>query len=249
MPEVQPHIRCTAGDVAEAVLLPGDPGRIDAIARQLDDWREVAFNREFRTISGTFRGMPVSATSTGIGGPSAAIAVEELIRLGARRFIRVGSAGGLQHSVAVGDLVIAVGAVREDGASAMYVTPNYPAVADLACTQALLQAAAELGVKSHAGVVRSHDSFYTGRELELVKYWSENGVLASDMETAPLLTVARLRGAQAASILNVVVPFQGHLEGGINDLVAGKAAAAAGESNEIRVALQALYHLWQSNHS
>jgi len=242
--ERQPHIQCLPGDIAPFVLLPGDPGRIDAIAAQLDRWEPVACNREYRTITGTFRGMPVSATSTGIGGPSTAIAAEELIRIGARVLIRVGSAGALQPHIRVGDLLIAVGAVREEGASAMYVPVHYPAVSDHSVLAALVEAAAKLGVTAHAGVVRSHDSFYTDREDEITRFWAGKGVLGSDMETATLLTVARLRGARAGSVLNVVVPAEGGLEEGINDLVAGKEAAHKGETAEIQVALHALHALW-----
>jgi len=230
------------------VLLPGDPGRITAVARQLDDWREVACNREFRTITGSYRGMPVAATSTGIGGPSTAIAVEELVQVGAEVLVRIGSAGAMQPHVRIGDLVVPVAAVREDGASSMYVPPGYPAVADHELVGALLAAARELGYTAHCGLARSHDSFYTDREDELMRFWSKKGVLASDMESAPLFTVARLRGARAASILNVVVPHEGDLQGGVNDLVSGEAAAAAGEAAEIRTALEALYRVWSDKH-
>jgi len=130
MPAKEPHIQCGPGDVAPVVLLPGDPGRIDWIARELEEVEEVASNREFRTITGRFQGVPVSATSTGIGGASTAIAVEELIRIGARILVRVGSAGALQPGMPIGSLVVAEGAVREDGASGMYVPAGYPAVAD-----------------------------------------------------------------------------------------------------------------------
>lgn len=243
---MQPHIQCSPGDVAPFVLLPGDPGRITRIAGVLDHCREVAFNREFRTVTGKYRGMPVSATSTGIGGPSAAIAVEELIRIGARVLIRVGSAGGMQKEIKIGDLVVAVGAVREEGTSAMYIPAAFPAVSDPALVSALLTAARDLGCTAHAGLVRSHDSFYTDREDELMRFWREQGIIASDMETAPLLTVARLRHARAGSVLNVVVPSEGDLEGSINDLVSGKEAAAAGENAEIQVALEALYRIWNT---
>lgn len=244
MAEPQPHIRCCPGDVAPCVLLPGDPGRIGAVARQLDEWREVAHNREFRTITGSYRGVPVSATSTGIGGPSAVIAVEELVRVGAKLLVRIGSAGGMQPYQKMGDLVVPVAAVREDGASAMYAPQGYPAVADHQLVGALLDAARQLGYTAYSGLARSHDSFYTDREDELMRFWSQKGVIASDMETAPLFTVARLRGARAASVLNVVVLSEGDLQGGINDLVSGEAAAAAGEVAEIRTALEALHRVW-----
>lgn len=246
MEALQPHIRCRTGDAAPFILLPGDPGRVDAIAARLDSCREVAYNREYRTITGTFDGMPVSATSTGIGGPSAAIAIEELIRIGARVLIRVGSAGAMQTGIKVGHLVSAVGAVREEGASAMYVPVAYPAVSDDVVHQALVDAADELGHTLHAGVVRSHDSFYTDREDELTQFWAAKSVIASDMETATLLTLARLRKARAGSLLNIVVPAGGDLEGGINDLVSGEEAAAAGETAEIQVALRALHKMWKA---
>lgn len=249
MVAAQPHIRCATGDVAPYVLLPGDPGRISAVARQLDEWHEVAHNREFRTITGTYRGMPVSATSTGIGGPSAGIAVEELIRVGARVLVRIGSAGGMQPGQRTGDLIVPVAAVREEGTSAMYVPLGYPAAADPEVAGALLSAARQLGYTAYSGLVRSHDSFYTDREDELMQFWSQKGIVGSDMETAPLFTLARLRGARAASILNVVVPHGGDLEGGISDLVTGEAAAAAGETAEIRTALEALHSVWsEENH-
>lgn len=244
MAAVQPHIRCSPGDIAPYVLLPGDPGRITVVAHQLDGWHEVACNREFRTITGSYRGMPVAATSTGIGGPSTAIAVEELVQVGAELLVRIGSAGAMQPHLKMGDLVVPVAAVREDGASGMYVPPGYPAVADHELVGALLAAARELGYTVHCGLARSHDSFYTDREDELMRFWSQKGVIASDMESAPLFTVARLRGVRAASILNVVVPHEGDLQSGVNDLVTGEAAAAEGEVGEIRTALEALYRVW-----
>lgn len=243
-PVKQPHIQCGPGDVAPVVLLPGDPGRIDWIARELDEVSEVAYNREFRTVTGRFQGVPVSATSTGIGGASTAIAAEELIRVGARLLIRVGSAGALQPQMPVGSLVVAVAAVREDGASRMYVPEGYPAAADPEVALALAEAARELGVPARLGVVRSHDSFYTDREDELTRSWAARGVLASDMETAALFTVARIRGARAGSILNVVVTAEGELEAGINSLVSAEEAAAAGQRASIQAALRAACHVW-----
>ena len=244
MPAKEPHIQCGPGDVAPVVLLPGDPGRIDWIARELEEVEEVASNREFRTITGRCLGVPVSAASTGIGGASTAIAVEELIRIGARILVRVGSAGALQPGMPIGSLVVAEGAVREDGASGMYVPAGYPAVADPELAVALAQAARELGVPVRSGLVRSHDSFYTDREEELTRSWAARGVLASDMETAALFTVARLRGVRAGSILNVVVTAEGELEEGINRLVASEEAAAAGQRASIQAALRGACRLW-----
>lgn len=241
----QPHIQCAPGSVAPFVLLPGDPGRVQRVAEMLDTCREVAYNREFRTITGIYRGMPVSATSTGIGGASAAIAVEELLRIGARILVRIGSCGAMQPGMRVGGLVLAVAAVREDGASRMYVPGGYPAVADPELVRALAEAAGDLRVPAYTGLVRSHDSFYTDRESELMDFWARKGILASDMETAALFTVARLRGGRAASILNVVVPAGGDLEAGIDNLATGQDAASQGEKAEIQVALEGLFRIWQ----
>ena len=247
-----PHLRCSAGEVAPIVLLPGDPGRCDRIGQRLQDAREVAFNREFRTITGSFRGVPVSATSTGIGGPSTAIAAEELIRLGAKVLLRVGSCGGVQPGLAMGTVVIADSASREDGTSRIYAPDGFPAVADPAMVLALQEAANRHAPVSGGsgvitGVVRSHDSFYTDAEEELMTRARALGVLASDMETAPLLVVARLRGVRAASILTVVVTAEGGLEEGIGEFAGGAETAVAGEARCIEVALEACHQMWQES--
>ncbi|SMP61884.1 uridine phosphorylase [Anoxynatronum buryatiense] len=224
------------------MLLPGDPARVLRVADFLDEWKEIAFNREFRTITGTYRGMPVTVTSTGIGGASAAIAVEELAACGVRTMIRIGSAGAVQPGIAIGDLIIAQGAVREDGASRMYVPEAYPAVASPRLTMALEDACRKLSVPWHSGLVRSHDSFYIDEEAALMAQWNRKGVLGSDMETAALLTVARLRGVEAAAILNNVVLYEGDVKEGVGEYVDETTAAAEGEKREIKVALEALYH-------
>lgn len=280
MEALAPHLRCSADNIAPVVLLPGDPGRCGKIAAYLDNPTEVSYNREFKTVTGSYRGMPVSATSTGIGGASLAIAVEELIRLGVRTLIRVGSAGAVLPELAVGDLVIAEAAMREDGTSRIYAPEGYPAAADPALVLALREAAAarEAGAirgrdngaaggetespgardvgdvgdwagrwTGHAvtGVVRSHDSFYTDAEEELMSKAAALGVLASDMETAALLIVARLRKVSAGSVLAVVVPAEGELEEGIGDFAGGAEAAAAGEDAAIAVALEGAHRQWQ----
>lgn len=236
----QPHILCQKEDIAPNVLLPGDPARVMRVAAFLDEYREIAWNREFRTITGTFKGVPVTVTSTGIGGASAAIAVEELISCGGKNFIRIGSAGAAQENVALGDLIIAEGAVREDGASRMYIDEAYPAVADPELTLMLGKICKEKSYPCHRGIVRSHDSFYIDEEEAIMKKWHDKGILGSDMETAALLTVARLRGARAASILNNVVLYQGDLRQGIAEYVDEEAVTAEGEKREIDVALEAL---------
>lgn len=249
MEELAPHVRCAPESVAPFVLLPGDPRRTERVASFLQDGREVAFNREFRTITGSYNAMPVSATSTGIGGPSLIIAVEELIRLGARYFIRIGSCGAVRPHLRIGDLVVANGAMREDGGSRMYAPDGFPAVPDFKLTNALLEAADRLSQNGpnqvDAGIVRSHDSFYTDSEETLMKQAEALGVLASDMESAALFVVARLRGAAAASILNVVVTAGGDLESGIGELVRGEKSADAGERREVQAALEAFLSIWR----
>ena len=161
--EEQYHLGVGPDDVADAVLLPGDPDRVDKITALWSEAETVANHREYRTATGTYRDAPVSVTSTGIGAPSAAIAVEELARLGVDTCLRVGSCGAIQPGMEVGDLVITTGAVRQEGTSAEYVREDYPAVADAEVVTALVTAAERLGYDYHTGVTMSADSFYTGQ--------------------------------------------------------------------------------------
>lgn len=239
----QPHILCEANEIAELVLLPGDPERVLRVATHLDEWKEVAYNREFRTITGTYKGIAVTVTSTGIGGASAVIALEELIACGAKKFIRIGSAGAAQSHVAIGDLIIATGAVREDGASAMYVDKQFPAVANLRIASTMESIAREAGYKHHVGIVRSHDGFYMDEEMDIMRYWSKKNLLGSDMETAALMVVGALRGVEVGAILNNVVLFEGDLKEGISDYVDEAKLAEEGERREIEVALETLRRL------
>lgn len=211
---LQYHIRCKPGDVAPYVLLPGDPGRVQLIAKHWDEARLVAKNREYVTCTGTYRGVPVSATSTGIGSPSAAIAVEELIRVGGKVFIRVGTSGPVSPKVKPWELGIATGAVRDEGTTRQYVPIEYPAVADYRVVAALVEAAEKLGYRYHVGVFHTKDSFYSEIEpqaqpaAEIWKArwssWTRAGVLLSEMETAAILVVAGIRGALAGSICAVI---------------------------------------------
>src|SRR5438067_9130447 len=160
MGEVQYHIRCQPGDVGEAVLLPGDPGRVESIAKLLDRSKLVARNREFTTYTGELDGRTVSVCSTGIGSPSTGIAVEELAAVGARLFIRVGTTGSIQRDVGFGDLVVATGAVRDEGTTPAYVPLSYPAIGDYQLVHEMLGASRDLNLRVHAGIVRSHDALY-----------------------------------------------------------------------------------------
>lgn len=213
MGEKQFHIACQPGDVGRFCILPGDPGRCEKIAAYFEDARLVASNREYTTYTGMLHGIPVSVVSTGIGGPSAAIAMEELVALGADTFIRIGSCGGIDLAVQGGDCVIAQATVRQDGASREYAPLAFPAVADFSVTQALACAADELGIKAHIGVVQSKDSFYGQHRPETMateeqlktqwEAWKRLGVLASEMECAALYTVAATRKVRCGGVLQV----------------------------------------------
>ncbi len=198
---IQPHIMCGRGDVAKYVLIPGDPQRVEVIASFLDESRKGADYRGFVTHTGSKNGIAISVCSTGIGCPSAAIAVEELSKIGAEVFIRVGTTGALQDNVHAGDLVVASAAVRADGASKIYVPLEFPAVADFDVTSALLQAAKKAKIKTHFGMVLSTDAFY-GNYKNLAR-WSKAGVLAVEMESSVVFTIAALKKLKAGSILAV----------------------------------------------
>ncbi|HYM50608.1 MAG TPA: nucleoside phosphorylase [Candidatus Limnocylindrales bacterium] len=211
---LQYHIRCKPGDVGDAVLLPGDPGRSEVIARQLQSARLVARNREFVTYTGLIDGRPISVCSTGIGSPSTAIALEELAAIGATTFVRVGTTGSIQRGIGFGHLVVATAAVRDEGTTPAYVPLGYPAVSDHALVSRMLEAGGRLGYTVHAGIVRSHDALYPDlqpggmpRQEELVqasRMWQRARVVCNDMESSTLFTIAGLRGLRAGAILTVV---------------------------------------------
>ena len=236
---LQPHIRIGIGHEVQYALLPGDPGRVKEVAKFLENPVELPYNREYKTIKGFYKGVPVFVTSTGIGGVSAGIAIEELKNIGVKAMIRIGSCGALQPHIRLGDLVIPSGAVRNDGASYAYINKAYPAIPDTELLFHVITAAKKNGAKNYTGIVRCHDSFYTDKEQDIDKYWSEKGILASDMETAALFVIGGLRGIKTASILNVVVEIEGDLEGGINDYVDAKNNSKRGEELEILTALEA----------
>ena len=211
---MQYHLGIRRGDVGRYVILPGDPKRSEKIAAYLEDARLMADNREFVTYTGFLEGEKVSVTSTGIGGPSAAIAMEELTKAGADTFIRIGTCGGMQKEVKSGDLVIATGAVRMEGTSREYAPIEFPAVADYDLTTALRSSAKRLGYAFHTGVVQCKDSFYGQHEPEKMPVgyqlqekwnaWLKLGCLASEMESAALFTVAAYLGVRAGSVFLVM---------------------------------------------
>lgn len=240
---LQPHIRLDETINAKCALLPGDPARLERIAPFLEDVTELAFNREYRSLRGLYRGLPVLATSTGIGGASAGIAVEELNNLGVEAMIRIGSCGSLQSRIKLGDVLIVNGAVRDDGASNTYVDAQFPAIPDSDLLMACIGAARTLGAPYHVGIAHSHDSFYADNTEEVSAYWSEKGVLGADMETAALFTIGMLRGVRTASLLNNVVAFEEDTAESIGSYVDGADLALQGEKNEILIALEALYQV------
>ena len=211
---IQYHLHTKKGDVGRYVILPGDPKRVPLIAEHLDSAKMVADSREFLTYTGYLDGEKVSVTSTGIGGPSASIAMEELYKCGADTFIRMGTCGGIALPVIGGDVVIATGAVRAEGTSREYAPIEFPAVADYSVVTALKKASEKLGYKHHLGVVQCKDSFYGQHDPDKmpVSYelndkweaWKRLGVLASEMESAALFTVASYLGVRCGSAFFVV---------------------------------------------
>jgi len=197
---LQPHIMCGIGDVAKYVLLSGDPNRIERIAGFFDKSLKVGDYRGFVTYSGRYRNIGVSASSTGIGCASAAIALEELARLGAETFIRVGTTGSLQRDINVGDLVIATGAARDEGPTS-YVPAGYPSIADFKVTSALTEAARDSKKKIHLGLVLTTDAFYG--EEENLRRWSKLNILSVEMECSTIFALAGLKKLRAGAILAV----------------------------------------------
>ncbi len=208
----QYHVELKAGDVGRYVILPGDPGRVDLIASFLDKPEKVAFHREFYTVTGYLEGEKVSVCSTGIGSPSTAIAVEELIAVGADTFIRIGTAGMMQDYFDINDCIIGTAAIREEGTTKQYIPLEYPAVANLQVVNALVQSAIDCKKGYHAGIIQSKDAFYAEVEPESIPIasalharwdaWVKANVLASEMEAAALFVVASIRKKRAGCLLN-----------------------------------------------
>lgn len=234
--ERQKHIRCVPGDVARYVLLPGDPARAKRIAEHFDAARLVAENREFTVLTGSFHGVPVSVCSTGIGGPSASIALEELVRVGADTFIRVGSAGARQEHLKIGEVVVVTGAYRGEGTSAAYLPLPFPAVADLEVTNALLQAAREAGEPGWHGLSFTRDAYYV-QDPALNEKLKAAGVMVSENECATLFVVAAVRGARCGA----VVGTDSNIWLAVQPTLAEKERLfAEAERKEIRLALRAV---------
>lgn len=242
----QYHIQVGEGDVGRYVIMPGDPKRCAKIAQYFDRAELMADNREYVTYTGYLDGVKVSVTSTGIGGPSASIAMEELVKSGADTFIRIGTCGGMQTDVKSGDVVIASGAIRMEGTSREYAPIEFPAVADISAVNALIESAKELKQDYHVGIVQCKDSFYgqhspetkpVGYEL-LNKWeaWKKLGCLASEMESAALFVVASSLHVRVGSCFLVVANQEREKEGLDNPVVHDTDMA-------VRVAVNALRRL------
>lgn len=232
----QPHTQLTKAIDTDSAIIMGDPARVDTIAKLMDHVVPWACNREYKSIIGIYKGKKILAMSTGIGAPSAGIAVEEMHNVGIKRVIRVGSAGAMQHDIPLGQLVIAEGAVRDDGLSRKYVPEIYPAVPSFR----LLALAHTYAPKACYGIIRSHDGFYMDDNDKIEAFWSEKGIVADDMESGILMIIGRLRHMETLSILNNVVLYQGDLAEGVNDLVNSADLVAKGEQDSLVTALQIL---------
>ena len=212
----QPHIQLDESLNVRYAILPGDPRRAERIASHMSEVEDLGMNREYRSLVGAYRGARILAMSTGMGGVSTGIAVEELQN---------------------------IGAVRDDGTSRAYVREGYPAVPDTELLLALTESIRAQGFAHRLGIIRSHESFYIDDIEEINEYWSKKGVLGSDMETAELLTVGRLRGMKCASVLNNVVRWKECISHGVGSYAAGADAAAAGEEHSILAALETFARL------
>lgn len=212
--DIQFHIKCKKGDVGKYVILTGDPQRTDKIAKYLKNAYLVANNREYRVFTGELKGEKVSVCSTGIGGPSAAIAVEELCKCGAEVMLRIGTCGGINTKVQGGDAVIPTGAIRQEGTTLQYVPQEFPAVADFEVVSALIDAAKSYGINYHTGIIQSKDSFYGQHSSEIMPVqteldnkwtaWKKSGVLASEMECSTVFVVGGIRGVKTGAVLHVL---------------------------------------------
>jgi uridine phosphorylase len=232
----EPHTQLTSAIDTDRAIIMGDPARVDTIAALMENVQEWAYNREYKSIVGEYRGKKILAMSTGIGAPSAGIGVEELHRVGVHYVVRVGSAGAMQKGIGLGKLIIAEGVVREDGLSKRYVPEIYPAVP----SYRLMNLAHKYAPEAVYGIVRSHDGFYTDDNADDEAFWSGKGIVGSDMESGILMVIGRQRGMETLSILNNVVLYEGDLSAGVNSLVSGEDLVAQGEKESLLAALNIL---------
>lgn len=232
----EPHIQLTADINTDSAIIMGDPARVDSLGKLMDNVERVAYNREFKSIVGTYQGKRILALSTGIGAPSAGIAMEEMHHIGIKKVIRVGSCGALQKDIGLGQLIIAEGVVRDDGLSQKYLPPIYPAVPSFR----MLKLAHELAPHAYYGIVRSHDGFYIDNNQDIEHFWHDKGIAGDDMESGIMMVLGRLRNMETLSILNTVVLYQADLAAGVNDLVHDGSLVSQGEEASLKLALSIL---------
>ena len=239
--KLQYHIHVGPGQVGKYVLLPGDPDRVLRIAKYLEDAKEIAFHREHRTWTGTYKGITVSATSTGMGCPSTAIAVEELANVGVTHFIRVGSTGALQKGIKIGDIIINTGSMRLDGTSRYYAHDGFPAVPDYFLTKALFETSIQLQKERtfnvFLGLGAASDAFY-GETPEMMQMLSDHRMISVEMESSAIYTISTMRGLKAGMVCAV----SGNLV--TNDVIYDKVnkSLIQGWEDAIQIALDSIYY-------
>jgi uridine phosphorylase len=246
--EKQHHIQLLPGDVGETVFLPGDVSRAKVIAEHFDSYKHIATNRQYNTFTGMYKGVRVSVTSTGIGGAATSIAIEELVKVGAKNFIRIGTGGAIQEWLPSPCLLVITGAVRGDGTTREYFPPEYPAVADLDIVEGLLTSAAELNVDVYPGYEWSHDAFYAGSTLSkldilaIEKPWIDAGVLIASQEASTVLTLSMARKCRGGVILASAGCHQ-HPERGASEEEMVKVI-----SNATKISLETAVKLYKLDH-
>ncbi|MFB6283467.1 MAG: nucleoside phosphorylase [Halobacteria archaeon] len=242
MVKKQPHLLLSHGEINDTVLLPGDPDRVEKIADHLDESEVVSENREYKVANGYYDGDPVSVCSTGVGCPSAAVAVEELEKIGAQNLIRVGTAGALQSDLKKGDVVIGTASGKFDGTTDRYEDVEIPAVADFNVVHKLIHNAQDRGDEVHVGPIVTDDAFYA--EDEIAYRWSDANVLAVEMEAAVIFTLARRKNLSAGAIVaidgNLVAGEQKGETSGEEEL---PEQARKGVDKQIEIALEAVKEL------
>ncbi|PSQ60573.1 uridine phosphorylase [Halobacteriales archaeon SW_7_71_33] len=234
----QPHLLVEPGDLADVVLVPGDPGRVDRIAGHCSDVETVAHNREYKLVNATYDGTPVSVCSTGIGSPSAAIAVEELAAVGVETVLRVGTTGALQSGIAIGDMVVPTAAAKNEGTTERYEAVEYPAVPSHDVLSALVDAAADDAGTVHVGPIVTDDAYYAETEA-YVEDWEAAGLLSVEMEAASVFTVARRTGLRSGAICTVDGNLVEGTQKGETDGEELPEAARNNVERAIRIALEA----------
>jgi len=198
----QPHLLVDDGELTDIALIPGDPGRVDRIADHCDEAETIAENREYKVVNATYEGRELTICSTGIGCPSAAIAIEELANVGVETFLRVGTTGALQSDIEIGDMIVATGAAKNEGTTKRYEAVEYPAVPDYDALSALVDAAEANDEDVHVGPIASDDAFYAETD-EAVADWEDAGLLCVEMEAAAVFSLARRKGLRAGAICTV----------------------------------------------